>query len=112
MVATSPTMTSLRKTDESQRMMHAPKTNLEKAAIEGGVRAALRHDSGHKHVSGEAVYVDDMPEPPGTLQIYIAMSERAHAGVKVLDVAKVRRAPGVALVLTAKDVPGANDVSP
>ena len=92
--------------------MHAPKPNLEKAAIDGGVRAALKHDSGHKHVSGEAVYVDDIREPPGTLQIYIAMSERAHAIVKRLDVSKVRAAPGVAIVLTAKDVPGVNDVSP
>src|ERR1044072_5199219 len=112
MVATSPTMTSLRKTDESQRMMHAPKTNLQKAAIDGGVRAALRHDSGHKHVSGEAIYVDDIREPPGTLQIYIAMSERAHAAIRKLDVSKVRTAPGVAIVLTAREVPGVNDVSP
>ena len=92
--------------------MHAPKPHPEKAAIDGGVRASLKHDSGHKHVSGEAVYVDDIREPPGTLQIYIAMSERAHALVKRLDVSKVRTAPGVALVLTAKEIPGVNDVSP
>src|SRR5258706_14120218 len=92
--------------------MHAPKETIAKAAIDGGVRASLRHDSGHKHVSGEAVYVDDIREPPGTLQIYIAMSERAHAIVKRLDVSKVRAAPGVAIVLTAKEIPGVNDVSP
>ena len=40
------------------------------------------------------------------------MSERAHAAVKKLDVSKVRTAPGVAIVLTAKEVPGVNDVSP
>ena len=28
--------------------MHAPKPITDKAAIDGGVRAALRHDSGHK----------------------------------------------------------------
>ena len=65
--------------------MHAPKANLQKTVIDGGVRVSLKHDSGHKHVSGEAVYVDDIREPPGTLQIYIAMSERAHAAVKKLD---------------------------
>jgi xanthine dehydrogenase large subunit len=92
--------------------MHAPKSNVQKAAIDGGVRAALRHDSGHKHVSGEAIYVDDIREPPGTLQIYIAMSERAHAAIRKLDVSKVRTAPGVAIVLTAREVPGVNDVSP
>ena len=92
--------------------MHVPKVNVSTVAIDGGVRAAQRHDSGEKHVSGEAIYVDDMREPPGTLHIYIAMSARAHAVVKRLELERVRAQPGVAIVLTAKDVPGVNDVSP
>jgi xanthine dehydrogenase large subunit len=92
--------------------MHAPAPKPEHTVIDGGLGAARGHDSGAKHVSGEAIYIDDIPEPPGTLQIYIAMSERAHAAIRSLDVSKVRTAPGVAVVLTAKDVPGANDVSP
>ena len=36
------------------------------AAIRGGVRNAIAHDSAVKHVSGAAVYVDDIPEPAGT----------------------------------------------
>ena len=80
--------------------------------VEGAVGTPLGHDSGSKHVSGEATYIDDIPEPPGTLHIYIAMSERAHAVVRTLDVSQVRSAPGVAIVLTAGDVPGVNDVSP
>ncbi|MBO0741783.1 MAG: xanthine dehydrogenase molybdopterin binding subunit [Hyphomicrobiaceae bacterium] len=92
--------------------MHAPKVNGPTVAIDGGVGAPVRHDSGEKHVSGEAIYVDDMREPPGTLYIYIAMSERAHAVVKRLELERVRAQPGVAIVLTARDVPGANDASP
>jgi xanthine dehydrogenase large subunit len=92
--------------------MRAPKPHRESPPVTGGVGAPLKHDSGPKHVTGEAVYTDDIPEPPGTLQIYLAMSERAHAAVTSLDVGKVRTAPGVAIVLTAKDVPGVNDVSP
>src|SRR5262249_24761633 len=92
--------------------MHAPKVNAPSLAIDGGVRAPLRHDSGEKHVSGEAIYVDDLREPPGTLHIYIAMSERAHAVVKRLELERVRAQPGVAIVLAAEDVPGENDVSP
>jgi xanthine dehydrogenase molybdopterin-binding subunit B len=72
--------------------MHAPAPKPIASAIEGGVGAARGHDSGAKHVAGEAVYVDDIPEPPGTLHITIAMSERAHAVVKSLDVSKVRMA--------------------
>jgi len=82
------------------------------AAVQGGVRSAIAHDSAHKHVSGEAVYVDDIPEPPGTLQLYAAQSERAHARILKLELSRVRAAPGVVAVLTAADVPGVNDVSP
>ena len=82
------------------------------ASVRGGVRRATAHDSARKHVSGEAVYVDDIPEPPGTLQLFAAQSERAHARIAKLDVSKVRTAPGVACALTADDVPGTNDVSP
>ena len=81
-------------------------------AVRGGVRQALTHDSGAKHVSGEARYIDDLPEPPRTLQVYVAMSARPHARIAALDVSAVRAAPGVACVLTAADIPGVNDVSP
>jgi xanthine dehydrogenase large subunit len=81
-------------------------------AVKGGVRHAITHDSAHKHVSGEAIYVDDIPEPPGTLQLYAAQSARAHARIAGLDLSRVRAAPGVIAVLTADDVPGTNDISP
>ena len=81
-------------------------------AIVGGVHCAVVHDSAARHVSGEAIYVDDIPELPGTLQVYIAMSERAHARLVSLDVSAVRDAPGMACVLTAADIPGENDASP
>lgn len=80
--------------------------------IRGGVARAIAHDSAARHVSGEAVYTDDIPELPGTLQIYVAMSARAHARLVSLDVSDCRKAPGVACVLTAGDIPGENDASP
>src|SRR6185503_506781 len=81
-------------------------------AIRGGVARAIAHDSAARHVSGEAVYVDDAPELPGTLQVYVAMSSYAHARLVSLDVSACRKAPGVVCVLTAKDIPGENDASP
>ena len=39
--------------------------DLKAATINGGVATDQRHDSAHKHVTGEAVYIDDMPEPAG-----------------------------------------------
>ena len=40
-------------------------SNLKAEKIVGGVATDQRHDSAHKHVSGTAVYIDDMPEPSG-----------------------------------------------
>jgi xanthine dehydrogenase large subunit len=80
--------------------------------IRGGASVAVAHDSADRHVSGDAVYVDDMPEWPGTLHCYIAMSTRPHARIVSLDVSEVGKQPGVACVLTASDIPGLNDCSP
>ena len=90
---------------------HSPVT-LKSAAIRGGVRNAVAHDSAAKHATGAAVYIDDIPEPAGTLHAAPGLSARAHARVRSMDLAKVRTAPGVVLVLTAADIPGGNDVSP
>ncbi len=70
------------------------------------------HDSADKHVSGAALYIDDVAEPRDLLHAYVRLSEHAHARILRLDVAAVAAAPGVAAVLTARDVPGVNDVGP
>jgi len=80
--------------------------------IKGAVHKDLRHDSAHKHVSGEAVYIDDLPEPKDLLHLYVAMSEKAHARITAMDLSDVRAAKGVACVISAEDIPGHNDVSP
>ena len=80
--------------------------------IKGGVGEALPHDSAHLHVSGGALYTDDIPEVRGTLHAAIGMSERAHARLKSIDLAKVRAAPGIVAVVAAKDIPGKNDYGP
>lgn len=77
-----------------------------------GVHAALPHDSAERHVAGSAIYIDDLPEPPGLLHVHLGMSARAHARIVKLDLSAVRASPGVVLVLSARDIPGENDVSP
>ncbi|MGI6856607.1 xanthine dehydrogenase molybdopterin binding subunit [Mesorhizobium sp. 1B3] len=86
--------------------------DLKAAKIRGGVATDQRHDSAHKHVTGEAVYIDDMPEPAGTLHACLGLSTVAHGTIRKLDLAAVRAAKGVVAVLTAEDVPGDNDISP
>jgi xanthine dehydrogenase large subunit len=80
--------------------------------IRGGVHEALAHDSAARHVSGEARYIDDLPEPAGLLHVCLGLAGRAHARITGLDLEPVCRAPGVVLVLSASDIPGLNDVSP
>ena len=73
---------------------------------------STRHDSGPKHVSGSAEYIDDMIEPAGTIHAYLALSSKPHAEIVSIDYAAVKASPGVIGVLTAEDIPGENDVSP
>ena len=85
---------------------------MSEAMITGGVHRPQRHDSGHKHVSGTAAYIDDLPEPQGLLHVYLGISSVAHARIRDMNLEAVRAAEGVVLVLTAEDIPGVNDVSP
>ncbi len=76
------------------------------------VGTAQRHDSALKHVTGQALYIDDMPEPPGTLHGALVLSTVACGRLKKLDLVMAAASPGVVAVLAAGDVPGKNDVAP
>jgi xanthine dehydrogenase large subunit len=75
------------------------------------VAEPLPHDSAALHVTGAARYVDDIPTPEATLHLAFGLSSIAHGTFSTLDLEPVRRAPGVVAVLTAADLPHANDVS-
>ena len=77
-----------------------------------GVGRSVKHDSAPKHVSGEAVYVDDRLEFPNQLHVYARMSDRAHARIVRIDTAPCYAFPGVAIAITADDVPGQLDIGP
>jgi len=74
--------------------------------------APLPHDSAALHVTGQARYIDDIPVPAGCLHLAFGLSTIACGTLDVLDLAAVRAAPGVVAVMTATDLPFANDVSP
>jgi len=80
--------------------------------IAGDIRTAREHDSAHKHVSGTAVYVDDIRVPDDTLVVLIGQSPHAHARITGMDLSAVAAADGVVAVLTHADIPGRNDCSP
>ncbi|MFQ6006172.1 MAG: xanthine dehydrogenase molybdopterin binding subunit [Woeseia sp.] len=80
--------------------------------IAGAVGSPIPHDSAHLHVSGEAIYTDDIAEPRDLLHLAVGMSARPHAKIRNMDLGAVRRAPGVVDVMTAEDIPGENNCGP
>ena len=76
------------------------------------VHHSAAHDSAALHITGAATYIDDMREPAGTLHVACGGSPKAAGRLVALDLDAVRAAPGVVAVLTAADVPGANDIAP
>ena len=75
------------------------------------VHASLRHDSALKHVTGQAIYIDDMPEPPGTLHAALVLSPIASGRLRRIDLSKAAAAPGVVDTFTAADIPGHNNIA-
>ncbi|EBA13399.1 xanthine dehydrogenase molybdopterin binding subunit [Roseobacter sp. CCS2] len=76
------------------------------------VAKPLPHDAAALHVTGAARYIDDIPTPGGTLHLTFGMAEIACGTIRAMNLAEVKSAPGVVAVLTADDLPFANDVSP
>jgi len=70
------------------------------------------HESGLRHTSGEALYVDDFPVPAGTLLGLVVTSPHAHAAILRRDATRARAVPGVHAVLLAEDIPGENQLGP
>ena len=74
------------------------------------VGATVPHESADLHVTGLALYTDDLVNRHfGTLHAYPVQAPHTHARVTALRTAPALQVPGVVRVLTAADVPGVND---
>ncbi|MDN3922765.1 xanthine dehydrogenase molybdopterin binding subunit [Roseateles violae] len=76
------------------------------------VGVSRAHESAALHVSGEAVYTDDIAEAQGTLHAALGLSSVAHGRLLSIDVELLKQQPGVVAVLTAADFPGENNCGP
>jgi xanthine dehydrogenase large subunit len=83
-----------------------------KSRREPAVGSPLPHDSAHLHVTGQASYTDDLPEPRDLLHVAVGMSSVAHANVASVDLTAVLAAPGVVEVCVASDISWANNYGP
>jgi xanthine dehydrogenase large subunit len=96
--------------------MNAPSTLAELAAVAtpGEQGKELPHESAALHVTGEAIYTDDIPELRGTLYAALVTSPLAHGELvgEGIDRAAILAMHGVVAVFTAKDIPGENNCGP
>ncbi len=77
------------------------------------VGKSIAHDSAELHVAGTATYIDDILEPDGTVHVVPGFAKDGAVGrITTLDLSLVLASQGVLAVLTAEDIPGANDCSP
>lgn len=79
---------------------------------QGAAGQSARHESAIKHVSGSALYVDDIPEPKRLLHAAVGYAKTAAGRISNISLDAVRSAEGVADVLTLSDVPGHRDIGP
>ena len=85
-------------------------TSLHERPPVGAVGEAVAHESAAQHVTGYALYTDDLGvRLQNLLHAWPVSSPHAHAKVTRLETAPALQVPGVVRVLTAADVPGVND---
>src|SRR5690625_2926629 len=74
------------------------------------VGKTIPHESAIEHVTGRALYTDDLPpRHTGVLHAWPVQVHVAHARVEEIRTAAAAALPGVVKILTADDVPGFND---
>ncbi|WP_404384052.1 xanthine dehydrogenase molybdopterin binding subunit [Knoellia locipacati] len=85
-------------------------SSLSERPVDAVVGLALPHESAALHVTGRALYTDDLhPRTKDVLHAWPVQAPHAHARVTGLRVRPAYAVPGVVRVLTADDVPGTND---
>lgn len=72
----------------------------------------LKHDSAIRHVTGQSVYVNDLEVSSLQLTGRVVYSQIAHGLITSLDYTHALKVKGIAAILTAKDIPGANQMGP
>ncbi len=80
--------------------------------ISTGVGKKVAHESAERHVTGEAIYIDDRLEFPNQLHLYPILSHVAHGIINSINVENCLKVVGVERVVSFKDIPGHADIGP
>jgi xanthine dehydrogenase/oxidase len=78
------------------------------APSNSSVGASVMHKSARAQVTGEAIYVDDIPLPSNALHAALVTSTRAHARLLSVDTKECEACEGFVAYFSAKDVTGCN----
>ena len=70
------------------------------------------HDSSLRHSTGQALYIDDMPEQENLLHGAVVLSKFPCGKIKNINSDKLKNLPFFTKVITAKDIPGDNEIGP
>ncbi|MCB9398407.1 MAG: molybdopterin-dependent oxidoreductase [Acidobacteria bacterium] len=70
----------------------------------------MTHWDALSHVCGKTPYLDDLPFPANGLHVVPFDSPVAHGHVRALDIGAALAVPGVVAILTARDIPGENQI--
>jgi 2-furoyl-CoA dehydrogenase large subunit len=74
------------------------------AAAAGWLGRSIERVEDAALLTGRGRYIDDLGVPPGTLHAAILRSSHAHAHIRAIRTAAAAAAPGVAAVITGRDV--------
>ena len=70
------------------------------------------HESAIKHVTGKAIYTDDIPEPQNLLHAAIGFSNVSKGTIQKIDFSNVLNSEGVIDIITESDIEGQMTLGP
>ncbi len=73
---------------------------------------SIQHESAAKHVTGEAIYINDIAVNDQLLTGKVFYSPVPYALIKSFDLLEAKKLSGVQAILSAKDIPGENQMGP
>lgn len=79
---------------------------------QGTVGQSIQHESATRHVTGQARYIDDLPQPSGLLHAAVGVSPFSKGNIISMGLESIRSSSAVVDVITAEDVPGHVDIAP
>ncbi|MDB0048736.1 xanthine dehydrogenase molybdopterin binding subunit [Pseudomonadota bacterium] len=70
------------------------------------------HDSSIRHTTGQAIYIDDIPDQENLLHGGLVLSKCAFGKIKKINYSKLSNLPFYTKIIMAKDIPGENEIGP